>query len=395
MQTHDDIAQAMRMRFGPFLESQVNPGAVERDEKGTPFPRDLFHDLATEGLLAFHMPKELGGGGADALNWGITLEQVGYVCDDGSLPLVLGLCAAVCRTIYDSGRADLIEHYARPMITGHCVAAFAYSDGADAFHFKSTAKRAGDHWLLNGEKMLVTGGAMADVFMTYLRNEDNDLVVFLVDKTDHGVEVTPIEVTGMRAAGLATLRLHDVPVADWRLMVDADGLSHSQRFLNSRRALLACGPLGRMQAIYENCIDELNEMVRYKKPLTQMPNVQVTLGRMFVAIETARAICYRALQRVTDGVSDPIFDPVTSAAKYYVTDCAVSLVPQVMRVLGGGGYLKSRRYERYMRDFCGMLAGGGAQDIIEVDLGMRGVLDAERRKMKGVTRRSSGRWRMR
>jgi alkylation response protein AidB-like acyl-CoA dehydrogenase len=395
VRTPDDIAQEARMQFGPFLESDVNPGAVERDDTGTCFPRDLFKDLAAEGLLGYFMPKELGGGGQDALHWGITLEQVGYVCDDGSLPLVLGLCASVCRTIYDSGRSDLIDEFARPMVTGDRMGAFAYSDGADAFHFKSTARRQGQEWLLNGEKMLVTGGAIADVFMTYLRSEENDLMVFLIDRSDPGVEVTPIEVTGMRAAGLATLRLNNVMLPDWRLMVDADGLSHAQRFLNNRRVLLACGPLGRMQAIYENCVDELRQIVRYGKPLTQMPNVQVTLGRMFVAIETGRAICYRALQRIVDGLADPLFDPVVSAAKYYITDSSVNLVPTVMRVLGGGGYLKSRRYERYMRDFCGMLAGGGAQDIIEVDLGMRAVLDAERRQLKGVTRRSSGRWRLR
>lgn len=393
MSDFSDVAQELRTRFGEFLETDVNPGAAERDERALPFSRDLLRRLTDIGLLNFFIPKEIGGGGESTVRWGVLLEQVGYVCEDGSLPLVLGLFAAVTRAICDTKRPDLIERFARPMASGERFGSFAYSDGADPFAFKSTVKRTRDGYLLDGEKLLVTGAAVADTFMVYLRNEVNDLQVFLVERTDPGVTVVPIEVAGMRSAGLASLKMQGTLVPSDRLMVEADGLGHALKFLNERRVLLACGPLGRMQAIYEDLIDELRSTVRYTKPLTAMPNVQSALGKLYVTIESSRALCYRALERVDLGMADPVFDPITSAAKYCVTDHSVRLAIEAMRLLGGGGYLKTRKYERYLRDFCGMLAGGGTQDILEMDFAQRAVSDAEQRSRNGVTRRSSARWR--
>lgn len=381
----EGIARDARARFAPYIRECVNPGSDERDRTGATFPHELLREAARVGLWGLGMPAACGGGGANALEWGITLEQLGYLCDDGSFPLVVSIRAAIANTLHGAGRPDLDERYVKRMVRCELFGSFAYSDGADAFAFGSHVRRDGADWVAHGEKLLVTGGASADVFMTYLRDPDRgDLVVMLIERDDPGVTVTPVEVTGLRAAGLASLRLDGVRLPADRVLLLDDGVSHAQAFLNERRTLLACGALGRMQAVLELCIESLDSTVRYGKPLVAMQNVQAAFGRMYAGIEAARALAYHALRRQAGLVPgfDPMFDPIGAAAKYAISETAVDISTRAFRLLGGKGYVRDQRVERYVRDFYGLLAGGGAQDVLEVDLGMDAI--SRYRRSKGA-----------
>jgi acyl-CoA dehydrogenase len=377
------IVANARTRYAPFVRECINPGADERDRAGTTFPREILREAARCGLWATGMPAACGGGGANAFEWGLTLEQLGYLADDSSFPLVISIRAAIANAIHGSGRADLDERYVKPMVACELFGSFAYSDGADPFAFSSHVRRDGTDWIADGGKLMVTGGTSADVFMTYLRERDSgDLVVMLIERTDPGVEVTPVEVTGLRAAGLSSLKLDGVRLSNERVLQREDGVSHAQRFLNERRTLLACGALGRMQAVFELCIDSLDATVRYGKRLVEMQNVQASFGRMFAGIESARALAHFALQRQAGLVPgyDPFFDPIGAAAKYTISERAIDVSTRAFRLLGGKGYVRDQRIERYVRDFYGLLAGGGAQDVLEVDLGIDAISNYQRTK---------------
>ena len=365
-----ELGREVELRFGGFIREQVDPGTIERDATGTSLPRELLKRSAKLGLLGYSLPRELGGGGADPFAWGVVLEQVGYLCRDGSFPLVLSLHAAVAHAILRSASPELLERHVVPMLEGRRFGCFAYGDGTAAFSFRSTAARRGDRWILDGDKQLVTGGAHGDVFMTYLRRDDHDdLAVFLVERDDPGVSVEPVEVAGLRAAGLSRLRLRGVEVPDDRMLVPTDGISHAQLFLNDRRGLLVCGPLGRMRGIVEEVARSVQHTVRYGRPVTELPNVQATLGRMFVAVQAAQAMLHRALWRTRRADRNPIFDATMAAAKHFVVEQAIAVATAALRLTGGEGFLRGNHYERYLRDFCGGIAGGGAQDILEVNLG--------------------------
>jgi alkylation response protein AidB-like acyl-CoA dehydrogenase len=385
MMDADAIARDARTQFGPFIRECINPGADERDRLAITFPVELLREAARCGLWGRAMPVACGGRGADAFEWGVTLEQLGYLADDGSFPLVISIRTAVAHAIHAAKRSDLDERYVKPMVRCERFGSFAYSDGADPFAFSSRIRRDGGDWIAEGEKLLVTGGSSADVFMTYLREpESGDLVVVLIERTDPGVEVVPVDVTGLRAAGLSSLKLDRVRLPDERVLHREDGVSHAQAFLNERRTLLACGPLGRMQAILELCIESLDGTVRYGQPLVEMQNVQACFGRMYVGIEGARALMYTALERQSGRVAgyDPMFDPIGSAAKYMVSERAIDLSSRAFRLLGGRGYVRDQRIERHVRDFYGMLAGGGAQDVLEVDLGINAISQYQRTKQR-------------
>jgi acyl-CoA dehydrogenase len=376
----DSLAEAVRRRFGRFLKERVSPGATERDATNTPLSRELLRATAECGLLGLAMPRDVGGGGYALREWGRTLEVVGYECEDLSFPLVLSLYAAVASAVYESGRADLIRRYVRPLVRGERFCSFAYSEERDPFSFESTARFEDGVYVIDGQKSQVTGGMMADAFAVYLRRDKGlDLMVVLVERDDEGVEVLPVATMGVRAAGLATLKLRSVRVPASRVLVEADGLSHVQHFLNQRRLILACGVLGRMRAVIEEVIELLNGSIRFGMPLTEMQSVQAALGRMYVALHTATVVAHDALDHLVAKDFDPMWDSIVSASKYYVVKQAIEVGQSALHLAGGRGYLSSRPLERYVRDVMGLVAGGGAQDILEVDLGVNLVSAWERR----------------
>jgi acyl-CoA dehydrogenase len=381
----EHFAAATRERLRPFIDTEINPGAHDRDASGSVISRALMRRSAEVGLFGSPLPKAIGGQGLDLLHWGLVLEQVGYLSDDYSFPTLLGLRTAIAGAIYDSQRADLIERYAAPMARGDLAGALAYSDGHDPFSFRTQIKKKGSAFVLDGEKILVTGGSDADVFMTYAQEESGDLVVALIERSDPGVTTEVVPVVGLRALGLSSLKFVDTPIPPERIMVARDGLSHSQIFLNARRALLCCAPLGGMTAIFEYCIHALGETVRYGQTLLEMQNVQAQLGRMYIDIEASRALLYSSLERATlrEAGYEALFDPVVSAAKHFAASRAADLTATAFRLLGGKGYTRASKVERFLRDTYGLMAGGGAQDIIEIELGIAAAKEAQDRLRRG------------
>jgi alkylation response protein AidB-like acyl-CoA dehydrogenase len=386
----DQIAAQARARFGALVMHEVNPYAAKRDAEGITLPNEVMRAAGDLGLLAMAIPAEYGGGGVDPLTWGAVLEELGYLSEDGAFPLLVSLRVAVAAAIAQSERADLFERYVKPMMAGDRAGAFAYTEDADAFSFKATAASTDDGLILNGEKILMTGGATADTFMTYVRDvQTDDLLAVIVERDDQGAERRPAQVSGLRTAGLCSLRLDGVRVPTSRVLAASDGLGHVQRFLNSRRALLICGVLGRMRAIIEDCARTLHDAVRYGQPVAEFQNVQATLGRMYIDLEASRAIVYRALHRASLGITDPEFDPLTSAAKHFVAERAIGTATTALRLLGSRGYLAQNPYERYLRDFTGLIPGAGSQDLLEINLGARVVRESTRGRQKKITEKKT------
>jgi alkylation response protein AidB-like acyl-CoA dehydrogenase len=368
------IDAALAAELERLIETRVNPGTAARDAAGTPLPRQLFADAGALGLLAAERA-------VTPVLWGELLERIGHLSDDAGFPLLLSTFAAVAGALGDRDAR---------LLRGERLGAWAYSEGADPFAFRSRARAAGGGFVLDGEKHLVTGGALADLFLVYLRGDRDDLELYLVEREDPGVSVTPVATCGLRSAGLATLRLDGVRVAGERRLVAADGLSHAQAYLNRHRLFVVCPVVGRMAALLERCVGALRATERYGQPLTDYANVCAALGRMAVAVDASRAVVARALAGRASETAQAAWDGEGAAAKYFVTEQALATAHGALRLLGSSGFVQEQGFDRALRDFLALVAGAGTQDLLEVHLGTQLVADWERRQRRAGSETERG-----
>ena len=374
MKSHEQIAKETKERFGLFLKNKINPGSLERDRTNTTFAPELLEEAAKIGLVGFTAPKEVGGGGHGWYEWGNVLEEIGYLCTDAGLPMLLSYRESAANLVYRSKRTDLIERYVRPAVQGKSFIGWSYSEGTDPFSFETTIRKVNGDYVLNGEKLAITGGLGDDVFITYGVNEDgNDLIAVMVERTDPGVELTPVATMGLRSIGIARLKLDQVKVPGDRVLVPSDGVSHAQIFINERRITGASWVLGKMRALLESIIEHLSHRIRYERPLTEMQTIQAAIGRMSVAIESSRLMVHSMLERVGNEDLDYLWDPNVAMAKYFLIEQAVGMAQTAQQLLGGYGYMQEFEFDRYLRDFYGVVPIIGTQYTLEVDLGIRAI----------------------
>src|SRR5215213_1505198 len=238
--TPDQVSAYAESDLAGFLAAEVNPGAPQREEDREVVPRAAFTAATRAGLLNYLLPREVGGLGGSRRVFGLLLEQMGHLCDDMAFPFMLSMYADIPTVVLAAGRPGLVERYVRPMAAGEVLGTFAFTDFGDAFEFGTRAVRKGDRWVVSGVKCLQTGGALADVFVTYARDESDDIRVLLVDRADPGVSTVPVSTLGIRSGGLTQLTLEDVVLPAERDLSGPDGLADAQMFLNSRRLFQVC-----------------------------------------------------------------------------------------------------------------------------------------------------------
>jgi alkylation response protein AidB-like acyl-CoA dehydrogenase len=372
-------AEAER-RFGTFVRDRVNPGADGRDLTGEPLPRALLREAGRIGLLGFSLPPEIGGQGRDKFDWGIVLEELSRISTDPALWSVLDVNAGVAEMLLGTGRSELIERYAVPMAAGDFICPPAAYEGRDPFDYVTSARELGGGWRLDGSKGFVGGATFADAFLVYAKEEaSGDILSFVVEGGDEGVRVDPLATTGLRSMGFGTLSMDDVRLPAERLVIGADALSAMNTYLRNRRLMTSCVVVGHMRALFDACVASLDDRERGGRSVLEFPNVQRTVGEMFTALHTSRAIVHSALA-TTYGPRDQFFDPMSTVAKEFVSEQAVKVGLAVMQLQGGEGYMRKHPWERYLRDALGLIGGQGAQEMLLIQLGQHAAMEIRHRQ---------------
>lgn len=386
------VRRGAQERFLPFLVNHANPGTYERDRDNTPLPPKLVKQAVASGLGRFVVPVELGGEGASVQDWGLLLEWLGYESNDLALPVLLGYRQAAADLVYQASQGTLrgapasavsfLERYVTPSVNGELTLSLAYTEGADPFAFRSRARKAANGYVLSGEKSWVTAGAIADAVLTVVGAEDGELRAFVIERTDPGVTFSPRDLMGMRGLGVARMQLEDVFIPDERVLISNDALTIAQRFFNERRLFLPCSALGRVQRMFDDAVTDLSERIRYRLPVTEMQAVQARLGRVFVALHSARTLVYDTLDRVAEEAYDPVWDVSVSASKYFATQQCELAMRELVHVLGGVAYERTEPYERALRDIQALIHLAGTQATLEVDLGIKAIAVVEQRSSR-------------
>ncbi|MBW5835284.1 acyl-CoA dehydrogenase family protein [Yersinia enterocolitica] len=378
-------ANDIKELYGYLIDEEINKPIQYRDHNSIPIPNEVVKKFARLGLFTYMLPKKFGGQEVGDAIWGSILEKIGYLSSDTSFPFLISVRMSFISALIVTEKEYIIEQYVSQLVAGDEFGAFAYTENADAFSFTTNAIRQhnGDSYILNGVKQFITGGATANIFLVFVRSDNSDLQVFLVKRSDAGVDITPRVMHGVHSLGIAQLNLNNVKLDKNRLLVATDGLSFVQRyFLNCRRSLLATLFLGGARAIIEKTISYLQRTIRYDEPLAEMQHVQAAIGRMSIGLETARAMVYHSLERQARKESDPYWDPISSAAKHYAIEQINIITLTALKLTGGWGYTEDSGLGRSHRDFTSMLAGADPQEKLEVDLGIRVIHDFQMLKQQ-------------
>lgn len=343
--------QAVREEFRRFARRHVVPAAAGWDRRGG-VPRGILASLRRRRYLGAPLPRGLGGGGLDAIAYGLLTEEIGRGCSSlRSLLTVHDMVAtAVARWGGERLRREVLPRLAR----GEALGALALSEpgvGSDAAAVETTVRRRGDDLVLDGEKWWITFGQWADWFLVLGRDDDGASLAVLVPVEVPGLSRRPIrDVVGTRAARLAELRLESCRVpADHLLGRPGFGFSHVvSSALDLGRYSVAWGAVGIAQACLDASLDHAAERRQFGRPLAEHALVQRELTEMIANVRAARLLCYRA-GSLRDA-RDPSATAETMVAKYFASRAATRAANAAVQLHGALGLAGRCPVERYLRD---------------------------------------------
>ncbi|MES4901875.1 MULTISPECIES: acyl-CoA dehydrogenase family protein [unclassified Streptomyces] len=377
------IRREARRRFGSFVLEVANPGSHFRNKECRPLDNRVFEQAGELGLLGFSLPAEIGGEGRDKLAWGVVVEEIARLSRDPGFAVLLDISVEITELILSSGTPELIETYVPDLVAGRRFGVQGAYESRDPYDYHSTARLENDVWVLNGAKRFLAGARFADLFVLFLRDEaSNDMLAFLVEKDDPGVTPVHMDTMGMHTMGLGQVILHEVRLPPARLVWRADALSELNTYARIRRTMSACGVLGALDGVIENCVEALNPRRRGGRRVLEYPNVERSVGEMRMLLQSARASVYRALDGTRSPDRDPYFDEFATVAKHHASECALRVGRLVMSLQGGEAYMSAFPWERFMRDILGLISGQGSQEMLLLQLGQRTIVGLEGKRVR-------------
>ncbi|WP_028813719.1 acyl-CoA dehydrogenase family protein [Streptomyces flavidovirens] len=379
----EQVRREARRRFAGFVLGVTNPGSHFRNRQRRPLDKRVFEQAGDLGLMRFSLPVEAGGDGRDKLAWGVVVEEIARLSRDPGFAVLLDITVEITELILSSGTPELIERYVPDLLAGRRFGVQGAYENRDPYDYTSTARLEGDTWVLNGAKRFLAGAAFADLFILFLRDEaSNDMLAFVVEKDDPGVTPVPMDTMGLHTMGLGQVLLHDVRLPQWRLVWRADALSELNTYARIRRTMSACGVLGALEAVVENCVESLAARRRGGRPVLDYTNVERSVGEMRLLLQSARASVYRALDGTRSTDRDPYFDEFATVAKHQTAESALRVGQLVMGLQGGEAYMATFPWERFMRDILGLISGQGSQETLLIQLGQRSIVGLEGKRVR-------------
>jgi alkylation response protein AidB-like acyl-CoA dehydrogenase len=336
-----------------------------RDEAAEAFPRDVFRLLGRIGVLGLPYPEEHGGGGLSYEVYLQVLEELGAVW--ASVGVGVSVHALSCFGLATAGTAAQQAEWLPDMLGGELLGAYCLSEahaGSDPAAMRTTARRDGDEYVLDGAKAWTTHGGQADFYKVMARTSDerNGISCFLVPAGTPGLVADPPErKMGLTGSTTATMRLAGVRVpVERRLGAEGDGLRIALTGLDAGRLGIAAVATGLAQGALDAAVAYAQERETFGRPIIQHQGLAFLLADMAAAVATARSTMLAAARLKDQGLP---FGREASIAKLVCTDNAMRVTTDAVQVLGGAGYTRDFPVERYMREAKVMQVFEGTNQI--------------------------------
>ncbi len=346
---------ALREAVRDFAQSAVKPRAAEVDRLHQ-FPAEAIDAARELDLLGVLVPPEHGGAGLDHLAFTIAIEEIAAACASTAVIVDVHNSVAV-EPILLFGTDEQRKRWLPQMAAGELLGGFALtepSSGSDAAALKTTAKRYGDEWVLNGTKVFITNVGHAGLYTAFARTDPNEpraagVSCFLVPADTPGVKVGQVfKKMGLNGSPTGELVFEDARIPAANLLGrEGRGFEVAMRALDAGRIGISGQAVGIARAAVEESVQYAKEREQFGQPVASFQGVGFMLADMATRVEAARLLAYDAAVRCDRGL------PVTrqaSMAKLFCTDTAMEVSIDAVQLAGGYGYVSDYPFERHFRD---------------------------------------------
>jgi butyryl-CoA dehydrogenase len=349
-----DEHREVRDQVRRFAEEVVKPRAKEIDESGE-FPRSFFDQAAELGLGGVAVPEEYGGAGMDNLAYCLVIEEISRVCATSGVILSVNN-SLVCDPIMKFGNEEQKREFLTPLAAGKKLGCFALTEpgaGSDAAGLRSTARRDGDDYVLNGNKVFITNGTDADVALVFARvdlaKKHKGITAFLVPADTPGYHHGTHEFKlGVNASGTTELAFNDMRVpAKNRLGEEGDGFKIAMSTLDGGRIGISAQAVGIARGAFEEALAYSQQREQFGQAISNFQAIQFYLADMSTEIDAARLLTWKAAWIKDNGKR---YTLEAAQAKLFSAEMAQRVTNKALQIHGGYGYTKEYNVERYFRD---------------------------------------------
>lgn len=343
----------LRSEVRRFAEERIRPGVAERDRKHE-FPLDILHEMGEMGLLGMMIPEEYGGAGLDALTYCIAMEEIARICP--ATAVSMSVTNSVCGwPIVRFGSEELKRRVLPPLASGEALGGFGLTEpgaGSDAASLRTTARRDGDFWVLNGEKAWITNAGFAKYFVVVARTNPEagkrGLSAFVVPTDAPGFSVgPPEEKLGLKASRTAQIFFSDCRIpAENLLGQEGQGLKIAFATLDHSRLGIAAQAVGIHQRALELAVEYSKERVQFGVPIAKHQAIQFRIAQIANELAASRVLMHAAAAQE----HTPQAGRLAAQAKVYASEAANRACAESLQIHGGNGFHEDYEIARLYRD---------------------------------------------
>jgi len=362
--------EAWRETVRRFVAKEVVPYVAAWDEAGE-FPRELYRKAAAAGILGMGYPEEYGGTPADFFYRIVCAEEFAQA-GAGGLSASLFSHTIGAPPIAAVGSDDLKRRVLPPILAGEKISALAITEpggGSDVASLRTTARREGADYVVDGEKTFITSGMRADFYTVAVRTGGPGAAgvsLLLIEREREGFTRTPLDKMGWWCSDTATLHFDGVRVPAANLVGEENaGFRAIMRNFNSERLGMAAGAVGFAQACLDDALAWAKERRTFGKRLIEHQAIRHKLVDMQARIHAARALLYETAWKLAEAPREPRWVAQLAMLKNFSTDTMQHCADAAVQTLGGAGFIRGTRAERIYREAKVMQIGGGSTEIMK------------------------------
>jgi alkylation response protein AidB-like acyl-CoA dehydrogenase len=345
----------LRDTIREFMTEEVAP-VVDEHEKARRFPTDIVRRIGELGWLGINVPERWGGAGMDTLAYAIAVEEIGRVW--GSLGLIVAAHTSLgCGPLLIAGTDEQRDQFLPPLASGAMLGAYGLTEpmaGSDAGGTRTTARRDGEDWVIDGQKRFITNAGQAGLYILTARTGTSDddsaqISAFIVPADSPGFGVGRLEEKmGLHASATGELQLDGVRVPAANLLgEEGAGFKSFLKVLDGGRISIAALALGLAQAALDAAVPYARTREQFGRPIGSFQGVAFMIADMATEIEAARALVYRAAWLKDQGRD---YGLAAAEAKLFASEVSSRVTNAAIQVHGGYGYIEDYKVERFLRD---------------------------------------------